>query len=276
MAPPEPKATAGPLTDHSDLIQQAAGGSAAAQLGLVELAIAAGKSGCCRQIESLTAAETWARLAAASGGADENWSLVSVLLARAEFEIERCATYNAEWYEGEARRILGLLVLLDDQNAQQALNELAEPQAGEHHGLDIVMLTNLAAAAKGNLTALGSLCDEAFRLLQEGQSDPIEALTAGELYARLASVSGDADHMRRLAGVLLKRAEYEYRDGWAALGDNAVAEAIVLLSILVDSGDRGMATWLSMLVDESSMAAVATAASHRPTILKFIDVKGAC
>ena len=264
------------MTDHIDLIQQAAAGSTSAHLGLVDLAIAAGACGSCRQIESLAAAETWARLAAAGGGKDENRALVGVLLARAEFEIGRCAVYNAQWYEGEARRVLKLLMALDDADARQALEELGAPPEGEHHEPDLLVFTNLAAAARGDLAALGSLCDEAFRLLHDGQSDPIEALTAGELYARLASASGDADQMRRLAGVLLKRAEYEYREGWAALADNAVAEATVLLSILVDTGDHSMASWLSMLVNESPMPAIATATRHRPTILKFIEPQGTC
>jgi hypothetical protein len=261
--------------DH-DLIQNAASGSLAAHLGLVDRAMAAGAAGTCRQIESLAAAETWARLAAAAGGRDENRALVGVLLARAEFEIGRCAAYNAQWYEGEARRVLKLLVAMDDADARQALEELGEPPEGEHDEPDVLVFTNHAAAARGDIAALGSLCDEALCLLHGGQSDPIEALTAGELYARLGSVSGDSNQMRRLAGVLLKRAEYEYREGWAALADNAVAEAASLLSILVDTGDHSMVAWLSMLVNESPITAIAAAIRQRPTILKFIDTEGAC
>lgn len=264
------------MQEGSDLIQLAATGNVAAQLGLVDHAIAAGAAGTCRKIEALAAAETWARLAAAGGGADESRALVGVLLARAEFEVGRCSVYNAQWYEGEARRVLKLLVSLDDEDAKQALEELGEPPEGEHNAPDVLVFKNLSAAAKGDLTALGSLCDEAFRLLQVGGTDPIEALTAGELYARLGSVSGDADQMRRLAGILLKRAEYEYGEGWAALADNAVAEAAVLLSILVDTGDQSMASWLSILVTESALPAIVTAARHRPTILKFLEPQGTC
>jgi hypothetical protein len=82
--------------------------------------------------------------------------------------------------------------------------------------------------------------------------------------------------MRRLAGVLLKRAEYEYREGWAALADNAVAEAAVLLSILVDTGDHSMASWLTALAEEAPLPAIATAARNRATILQFVSPMGAC
>lgn len=260
-----------------DLIQQAASGSVAAHLGLVDLAIAAGADGSVRRIEALIAAETWARLAATNGAVPENRTLVGVLLARADFEAERCAPYNVQWYEGEARRVLKLLAALDDHEARQVLDELGPTADNDnHHEPDVAVHTTLAAAARGDLAALASLAEEALDLLKSGGSDPLEALTAGELYARLGAASGDVSHMRRLAGIMLKRAEYEYREGSHALGDSATTEATILLSILVDCGDQSMGHWLNLLVNDSPMAPVAVAASYRPTILKFIETKGAC
>jgi hypothetical protein len=258
-----------------DLIERAAAGSSAAQLGLVNEAIEAGASGMVPQFEALAAAETWARIAAARGGVEENRALVGVLLARGEFEIGRGVIYNAQWYEGEARRILRLLIALDDDDARHALATLGD-EIGEHHEPDPQVHRNLLAAAGGDLDALASLYDEALGLMTSGQSDPIEAMTAGELYARLGSAGGDAGHMRKLAGILLKRAEYEYETGRPAVADNAVTEATVLLSILVDTGDGSMATWLGMLVNDSVRPAIAKAIQHRPTILKFIEPEGNC
>lgn len=264
------------MADQIDLIQLAAAGSTSAHLGLVDLAISAGACGNCRQIESLAAAETWARLAAAGGGKEENRALVGVLLARVEFEIGRCAVYNAQWYEGEARRVLKLLAALNDPDAAQALEDLGPAPEGDHREPDVVVATNLAAAARGDLRALGSLCDEALQILHSDRSTPIEALTVGELYARLASASGEPDQLRRLAGILLKRSEYEYREGWSAVGDSAVVEAAVIFSILTDAGDLSMAPWLSSLIEDCPISAAATAIRHRPTILAYVEPVGSC
>lgn len=259
-----------------DLMQQAAAGSAAAQLGLVDLAMAAGASGAIRQVECLIAAETWARMAASAGGVNAHRALAGVLLTRADFEAARSNAYSARWYEDEARRVLLLLIALDDEDARRALDELGESSDRDHHGPDVALLANLAAAARGDLVALGSLYDEAVRLLAAGQGDPIEALTAAELYARIGATIGDADHLRRLAGTLLKRAEYESRAGRPAIGRNAVTEAATILSILVDTGDQSMAPWLIMLANDSNRPAVMEAARDRPTILKFIEPEGNC
>lgn len=259
-----------------DLIQQAAAGSASAQLGLVDLAIAAGASGTLRQIESLISAETWARLAAANGGVDEQRALVGVLLARAEFEIRRCSVDGAAWYEGEARRILKLLVALDDADARQALVDLGEPGETQPEPPTADDLAILSSAARGDLHALDALSEQAMSLYYSGAANALEALTVAELYAHLGATSGNSGLMRRLAGVRLKRAEFEYGEGFSALGDAAVADAAVLLSIMVDCGDAPMAPWLQILANDAPKSAVAAAVRGRPTILKFIEPEGTC
>lgn len=259
-----------------DLLEQAASGSVAAHLGLVNLAIAAGASGAVRQIESLIAAETWARLAAANGGIEEQRALVGVLLARAEFEVVRCSMDGAAWYDGEARRVLKLLVALDDADAQRALDEMGEPAEDQPEGPDAQELALLSAAAQGDIYALDALSEQAMSLFYSGAANALEALTVAELYSRLGAASGNSGLLRRLAGVRLKRAELEYRDGSEALGDDAITEAAVLLSIMVDCGDASMAHWLQILVNDAPMSALKGAVRHRPTILRFIEPEGAC
>lgn len=264
------------MNGDGDLIQQAASGSAAAQLGLVSLAIAAGESGAVRQIESLIAAETWARLAAANGGVDEQRALVGVLLARTEFEIERAAVDSAAWYEGETRQVLKLLVALNDADAEKALAEMGVSNREHTSFASVEDMALLAAAARGDLQALDTLSEQAMSLFYAGHANAIEALTVAELYARLGATLGDAGLMRRLAGVRLKRAELEYRDGVAVLGDHAFTEAAILLSIMVDGGDASMAPWLTALLDDAPKAPLTAAVRHRSSILKFVEPQGSC
>lgn len=264
------------MIELGDLIQQASRGSTSAQLRLVSLAIDAGAAGAIRQIEALTAAETWARLAAAAGGAAENRTLAGVMLARCEFEANRRLPANADWYEAEARRVLQPFASSGDEQASAAIVALGKPKADVHTAPQPAVLVDLAAAAKGDLNALAALHDMSDENLAQRFSETWEALTAGELYARLGAQSGDAGHIKRLAGTLLKRADQEYQDGIVALGDNAVAEAAVLLALLIDTGDRSVSQWLAMIVDNCARRVVARAALHRPTILAFMAPEGAC
>lgn len=264
------------MEGEANLIQLAASGSTAAQLSLVDLAIAAGTTGAIRRVESLIAAETWARLAAANEGIAEQHALVGVLLTRATFEVERASVDGAAWYDEEARRILKVLVAIDDEDARKALADLGEPGPTQPVGPDVQELAMLCAAARGDLSALDALSEQAMSLVGSGEANALEALTVAELYARLGASSGNAGLMRRLAGVMLKRAEYEYREGWSALGDNALTEAALLLSIMVDDGEPSMAPWLRFLLDDAPKTAIAAAVRFRPTILKFIEPEGMC
>lgn len=263
------------MSSGGNMLEEAAGGSCAAQLALVDSAIEAGKTGAVRQLEALIAAETWARLAAANGSGDERRALVRVLLAREEFELDRARLDNAQAYKDEACRVLGLMAAEADEAAQRMLSELARGDAVQHGSIN-PLDQMMSAAARGDMAALGELYDFAMGRLIDGDVDPLEPLVVGELYARLGSAVGDADHMRRLAGVMLKRAEYEYQFGWSALADSAVTEATVLLSLLVDGGDTSLACWLRILANEASRQAIAPAAQLRPSILSFIEPEGTC
>ena len=264
------------MDGEAELIQQAAGGSLAAHLGLVDLAIAAGASGEVRQIESLIAAETWARLAASAGGVAEHRALVGVLLARAEFEDDRFNQSMVTWYRGEARRILKLLIAMDDPDAAQALVEIGPAIDVQHHDPDVSLMADLSKAAKGDLLILAALFDEAYNRLGTDGCDPLEALTVCELYARLGASVGDGGHMRRLAGTMLKRAEWEYADGSSIIADAAISDAAVVLSILIECGDTTMVPWLSLMVEGQRRLAVAAAICARPSILRFVEPEGNC
>lgn len=263
------------MEGSAELIRLAAGGSRAAQIGLVDLAIAAGASGQMRQIESLMAAETWARLASSVGEAPEHRALVGVLLARAEFEASRGAVDMTGWYVGEAKRVLKLLAALGDPDANAAIEELGGRDR-QHPEPDAVLMANLTKAANGDFDALATLFDDAYALIGSPACEPLEAFTACELYARLGASQGDSGHIRRLAGIMLKRAEWEHNEGSAELAAAAVSDAVSLLTILVDAGDTAMAPWLSLVVETAPRNCVVKAAATFPTVLRFIDPEGNC
>ena len=179
------------MNGDGDLLHQAAHGSKEAQLGLVDLAIAAGAAGAVRQIESLIAAETWARLAAANGGKDENRVLVGVLLARGDFEASRSAVSAAAWYEGEARRVLVILAEAGDEDAELALQELGPAGRPKERQIASDLHKHLVAAGSGEASAFRALYNFAAESILAGRVDAAEALVAGELYARLGMAAGD-------------------------------------------------------------------------------------
>lgn len=264
------------MPDELDLIQQAAQGSKEAQLGLVDLAIAAGAAGAVRQIESLAAAETWARLAAANGGREENRVLVGVLLTRGDFEASRSAVSAATWYEGEARRVLMMLAEAGDEDAQLALQELG-PARDLQEGQPAPNLNeHLVAAGSGEASAFRALYEFAAESILAGRVNAAEALVAGELYARLGMAAGDYEQAECLSAILVARAQYERELGCAALADAAAGEAAIRMAVLADQGNAKVATWLAELARSPIQAGVVAATEFAPTILKYMHVEGTC
>lgn len=95
----------------------------------------------------------------------------------------------------------------------------------------------LDRAARGKADAQAELVDVAIASTECGVR-PIEALTAAELWARMAASHGGLDDMRRLASVLMMRAGYERMHGSVDLAASLDAEALTLLDIGTDHGDE--------------------------------------
>lgn len=258
------------------LLRQVLSCTPGALSGLIDSAIRQCATGRTRPIEALSAAETWARLAAANGGADELRSLVQVLLARIDFEVTRASVESATWYEAETRRILKLLVAMDDEEARRVLVELGGADQPETDPPSPHDLTLMSAAANGNIDALDALAEQAMTLFHAEGASALETLTIAELYARLGATAGSSALMRRLVGILMKRSEVEYRHGLNVLGDEAYAEAVVVMSIMNDCGDTTMAPWLRSLVEDAPRQPLARAIQRRATILKFVEPEGCC
>lgn len=250
------------MASGAELLRQAAEGSVAAQLGLIDLALAAGASGFVRQIEGLIAAETWARLAASAGGESERRALAGVLLARAEFEEARSNDYNANWYRDEANKLLGAC---EDDSASPGDDPAADQLA-----------RRLEGAAKGNLVALCQLYDAAAQRILADKGDPIEALVAGELYSRLGSESGDADQLVRLSAILIARSRYEFDAGAYGPAASAIGEAAIILAGLAETGNTEAASWLAEASHSMLSLGIAAAAKFQPAILKYIPSRGNC
>lgn len=258
-----------------DLIQQAATGSVAAQLGLIDVALAAGANGTCRPIESLVAAETLARLAAANGGSDESRALIGVLLARAEFELSRDAIYNAEWYHGQARGVLQNIADAGDPDAAAVLAQVDDEMPAATT-LDGALQAHLRAASQGDLASLTALYDMAAESIIAGQGDLLEALVVAELYARMAAAIGGERHFRRLIAILTARARYEREIGSTPLEQIVTAEAAALMVAAVEGGDRQVLPWLAALVAQPANRGIIAAAVQIPELLNYMPAEGTC
>jgi len=235
-----------------------------------------------RPVEALISAEIWARFASCTGGRAEVRMLANVLLVRASFELDRGVIPNARWYQHEAtERLLSLAAAGDDQAGATLValadsvipggeESAADPQAQE------TFRQQVSAAAHGDVTALSALFEEAIRSMKSGECDALEALTAAELYSRLGSSTGDVGQLRRLAGVLVTRGEYESNGGCPTIARIAMSEATELSSVLVDAGDAEMMPYLEQLLAGKLKPSAVVAAIARPTVLHFIEPEGNC
>ena len=131
----------------------------------------------------------------------------------------------------------------------------------------------MTEAGSGTLSAAAMGCIEAQRTLSElalaqgkaGSVRLVEALSSAELWARMA-VSHErcvlAD-VRRLAGVLMMRGEYERTYGMPELGASCDAEALTLLAIAADDGDEEAARLLLAAAEEMPSGGVVLAQQMR-------------
>lgn len=92
-------------------------------------------------------------------------------------------------------------------------------------------------AARGCPVALSALLDEAIAHVS-GEVRPVEALACAELLARMAASHGELVDFRRLASVLMMRANFERQHGSFDHAATLDAEALGVLDIAADDGDE--------------------------------------
>jgi hypothetical protein len=98
--------------------------------------------------------------------------------------------------------------------------------------------STLEQASRGCPLALSALLDQTLALGDDGTVRPVEALACAELLARMAASHGELVDFRRLASVLMMRANFERRHGSADHAATLDAEALGILDIAADDGDE--------------------------------------
>lgn len=93
-------------------------------------------------------------------------------------------------------------------------------------------------AARGCPVALSALLDETILHGDGGTVRPVEALACAELLARMAASHGELADFRRLASVLMMRANFERQHGSFDHAATLDAEALGILDIAADDGDE--------------------------------------
>ena len=98
--------------------------------------------------------------------------------------------------------------------------------------------STLVQASHGCPLALSALLDQTLALGDDGTVRPVEALACAELLARMAASHGELVDFRRLASVLMMRANFERRHGSVDHAATLDAEALGILDIAADDGDE--------------------------------------
>ena len=268
------------LTSHginrptcAGLIDLAASGDTVAQRVLADAAL---RAEALRPVERLTAAEMWARLAAAGGGLGDSLAFADVLLIRARFELDRQSPNVAASYFEQARDVLEPLRSLGMDGAAERLRELPdrEPSCVDETPAELYEL--LRASASGDRTATDRLAAHAVALFNAADCDRVIPLMEAEVFARLGASTGDPAQLRRLAGVLFKRAELEDGAGNVPRAHGAAAEALVILTDLIGAGENEHEDIFDALAGTSFRPAVASAAQQAPAVLARLTPEGSC
>jgi hypothetical protein len=96
----------------------------------------------------------------------------------------------------------------------------------------------MEAAAKGDWSAQMRMVDHVIARANAGYIPRSVALGAAEVFASLASLSGDIMARRKLAGVLMMQAESMHDHGYGAMSRLYQVEAVAMMSGLADDGDK--------------------------------------
>ena len=252
---------------HVDAV---ANGSAAALSNLRDIARRAGETGQVSCVESLAAAECYARLAAAVGTTQDRRELVSILLVRAE-QLARVNLPHAA-LRREAAEHLTVLAASDDDLAAAQLNALCYVPALSDT-LPAETAANIAStfvsAARGDAEALIGMADAAMAMTLCGHPK-FEGLIQAEQYTRLAAQVGNRSAKSALAGVLLLR----WSMGDALSDRDHAVEAFGILLQVIDDGDDAVAAMLSVAMCDLPAPDLTYFVRHHPQLLAHCSPGG--
>jgi hypothetical protein len=107
----------------------------------------------------------------------------------------------------------------------------------------------LFLAANGNADAQAELASKAMEAAANGPAVVAEAMTAAEIWARMAASHGRPNDLLQLAGLLFCRAGMSIERGDEAAAAMQQAEAVSILSEGADLGDEYAADALNVVSD---------------------------
>jgi hypothetical protein len=265
-----------PEPSINDLRKAAVQGSIAALSTLCSRVIGGVSEGVLAYDDGLSAAETYASLAAAGGGPAERWAYVSLLLHRAGDHKASGRQGAAEFYEREAARHLRKLHAGGDADALAALDELEGSEqidaAAERVAEEIE--ATLARAASGDVGAIVSVLDGCLHGYTHQTIVPSHALAVSEELAWLAAYTGEPSLISKLAGVLALRGFYEWEHGEKNRGAVALCEAVGVALFALREGDDNMARLLPETLETLPPALLSIVIQAHPGALMFSAVKG--
>ncbi len=227
-------------------------------------------------LESLIAAECYARFASAIGDPDDRKALALILQARID-ELETRG-YSSERHLAEVAHHFQVLA---DAGDAEATDQLARLEIGPVWHADEEVARDIRAseaefsrAAYGNTQALTSLID----VVVSGKTPGTVSfgdLVYIEHIARVGSESGNPELLERLAMILCARRKFELHQGTnPRLADSLGVEAV---SIMVDLAlrDCGKNDLLHQAISEMTWRDVQDYAAAVPALLAFIAPMGA-
>lgn len=265
-----------PEPSINDLRKAAVQGSILALSTLCSRVIDGVSQGVLAYDEGLSAAETYAALAAAGGGHAERWNLVSLLLHRVGDHKASGRNDAAMHYEREAVRHLRKLHAAGDTDALAALDELGtvEPADAEAERTSDQIEATLAQAASGDVGALVSVLDGCLTGYTNQTLAPSHALAASEELAWLAAFTGEPSLISKLAGVLALRGFYEWEHGVKDRGALAICEAVGVALFALKQGDEAMADALPQTLEALPPPLLSVVIQTHPGALMFSSTKG--
>ncbi|WP_267381786.1 MULTISPECIES: hypothetical protein [unclassified Sphingomonas] len=173
--------------------------------------------------------------------------------------------------EAAAARLSEIMPKLMPSAATMALEWATASGSDEQEGYDAIIRT----AARGDPEALIAIMNEARIDQSTGILTPIETLTIVEQCGRLGSAAGSCNVAVHLAHVLEARGEFERGNGRPNVATLKMADRLLLISVLARSGHPGADECLRLALHEAPMASVAMAASGSPSLLSVLPMHGA-